>query len=45
MAHANTATQIVAERLGLAIPPLSPDFVAHRGLPAGFTGRVQSLPD
>jgi aminoglycoside phosphotransferase (APT) family kinase protein len=45
MAQANTATQIVAERLGLAIPPLSPDFVAHRGLPAGFTGRVQSLPD
>jgi aminoglycoside phosphotransferase (APT) family kinase protein len=40
MAHANTATQIVAERLGLAVPPLSPDFVAHRGLPVGFTGRA-----
>lgn len=39
MAHANTATQIIAERLGLAVPPLSPDFVAHRGLPAGFSGR------
>ncbi len=39
MAHANTATQIIAERLGLAVPPLSPDFVAHRGLPVGFSGR------
>jgi aminoglycoside phosphotransferase (APT) family kinase protein len=28
----NTATQIIAERLGLPVPPLSPDFVAHRGL-------------
>ncbi|RUN78369.1 phosphotransferase family protein [Sphingomonas sp. TF3] len=32
MAHANTATQIVAERLGIAVPPLSPEFSAHRGL-------------
>lgn len=40
MAHANTATQILAERLGLAVPPLSPDFASHRGLPAGFSGRV-----
>lgn len=37
MAHANTATQIVAERLGLEVPPLSPDFRAHRGLD-GFAG-------
>jgi aminoglycoside phosphotransferase (APT) family kinase protein len=28
----NTATQIIAERLGLPIPPLSPEFVSHRGL-------------
>jgi aminoglycoside phosphotransferase (APT) family kinase protein len=34
----NTATQIVAERLGLAIPPLSPDFIAHRGLPPQARG-------
>lgn len=40
MAHANTATQIIAERLGLSVPPLSSDFVAHRGLPPGFTGRA-----
>ncbi len=39
MAHANTATQIVAERLGLDVPPLSPDFKAHRGLAADITGR------
>lgn len=39
MAHANTTTQIIAERLGLEVPPLSPDFVAHRGLSSGFTGR------
>jgi len=38
MAHANTATQIAAERLGIAIPPLSPDFKAYRGLRADFTG-------
>lgn len=41
MAHANTATQIVAERLGLEVPPLSEEFNAHRGLPAGFAGRAQ----
>lgn len=34
----NTATQIVAETLGLPIPPLSPDFIAHRGLPVGAKG-------
>jgi aminoglycoside phosphotransferase (APT) family kinase protein len=33
-ATGNTATQIIAERLGLPIPPLSPDFIAHRGLHA-----------
>jgi aminoglycoside phosphotransferase (APT) family kinase protein len=31
----NTATQIIAERLGVPVPPLSPDFVAHRGLRMG----------
>jgi aminoglycoside phosphotransferase (APT) family kinase protein len=30
----NTATQIIAERLGLPVLPLSPDFMAHRGLNA-----------
>lgn len=34
----NTATQIIAEQLGLPIPPLSPDFIAHRGLTAGAKG-------
>jgi aminoglycoside phosphotransferase (APT) family kinase protein len=38
MAHANTLTQILADRLGLPVPPLSPDFVAHRGLPLGTLG-------
>jgi aminoglycoside phosphotransferase (APT) family kinase protein len=38
MGHANTLTQILADRLGMAIPPLSPDFIAHRGLPAGTMG-------
>jgi aminoglycoside phosphotransferase (APT) family kinase protein len=37
-AFENTATQIIADRLGLQIPPLSPDFVAHRGLPSGTAG-------
>lgn len=36
--HDNTATQLIAERLGLPIPPLSPDFIAHRGLPPGAKG-------
>jgi aminoglycoside phosphotransferase (APT) family kinase protein len=31
----NTATQIIAERLGLPVPSLSPDFIAHRGLTRG----------
>jgi aminoglycoside phosphotransferase (APT) family kinase protein len=30
----NIATQIIAERLNFPVPPLSPDFVAHRGLAA-----------
>jgi aminoglycoside phosphotransferase (APT) family kinase protein len=34
----NTATQIIADQLGLPMPPLSPDFVAHRGLAAGSAG-------
>jgi aminoglycoside phosphotransferase (APT) family kinase protein len=34
----NSATQIIAERLGLPIPPLSPDFIAHRGLASGSKG-------
>jgi aminoglycoside phosphotransferase (APT) family kinase protein len=34
----NTATQIIAERLGLPIPPLSPEFIAHRGLASGAKG-------
>ena len=38
MAHANTLTQILAQRLGMPVPPLSPDFIAHRGLPAGTRG-------
>lgn len=38
MGHANTLTQILADRLGMTIPPLSPDFIAHRGLPAGTMG-------
>lgn len=35
MGHDNTVTQMLARRLGLAAPPLSPDYIAHRGgLPA-----------
>lgn len=34
----NTATQIIGEMLGLPVPPLSADFIAHRGLPAGAQG-------
>jgi aminoglycoside phosphotransferase (APT) family kinase protein len=36
--HDNTATQIIADQLGLPIPPLSDDFAAHRGLPPGSKG-------
>lgn len=38
MAHANTLTQILAQRLDMPVPPLSPDFIAHRGLPPGTRG-------
>lgn len=34
----NSLTQIIARRLGLTIPPLSPDFIAHRSLPADAVG-------
>jgi aminoglycoside phosphotransferase (APT) family kinase protein len=33
MGHDNTVTQMLARKLGLAVPPLSPDYIAHRGLP------------
>jgi aminoglycoside phosphotransferase (APT) family kinase protein len=33
MGHDNTTTQMIARRLGLQAPELSPDFAAHRGLP------------
>ncbi len=32
MAHANSTTQMIARRLGLTVPDLSPDFAAHRQL-------------
>jgi aminoglycoside phosphotransferase (APT) family kinase protein len=32
MGHDNAVTQMLARRLGLAEPPLSPDYLAHRGL-------------
>jgi aminoglycoside phosphotransferase (APT) family kinase protein len=31
MGHDNTVTQMLARRLGLAVPSLSPDYIAHRG--------------
>jgi aminoglycoside phosphotransferase (APT) family kinase protein len=31
MGHDNTVTQMLARRLGLPVPDLSPDYVAHRG--------------
>jgi aminoglycoside phosphotransferase (APT) family kinase protein len=31
MGHDNTVTQMLARRLGLPVPELSPDYVAHRG--------------
>ena len=37
----NTATQILADLLGVPMPPLSPDFVAHRGLAVGSKGLSQ----
>jgi aminoglycoside phosphotransferase (APT) family kinase protein len=33
MGHDNTVTQILARKLGLAVPPLSADYVAHRAVP------------
>ncbi len=35
MGHDNTVTQMLARRLGLPVPELSPDYLAHRGVPAG----------
>lgn len=32
MGHDNTTTQIIARQLGLPVPELSPDFIAHRQL-------------
>jgi len=31
MGHDNTVTQMLARKLGLEVPPLSPDYIAHRG--------------
>ena len=31
MGHDNTVTQMLARRLGLPVPELSPDYLAHRG--------------
>jgi len=33
MGHDNTVTQMLARKLGLAVPDLSPDYIAHRGGP------------
>lgn len=32
MGHDNSVTQMLARRLGLAVPGLSPDYLAHRGV-------------
>lgn len=32
MGHDNTVTQMLASRLGLQVPDLSPDYLAHRGV-------------
>ncbi|MDA8046644.1 MAG: phosphotransferase family protein [Actinomycetota bacterium] len=34
MGHDNTVTQMLARRLGLAVPEVSPDWLAHRGVSA-----------
>jgi aminoglycoside phosphotransferase (APT) family kinase protein len=34
MGHDNTVTQMLARRLGLPVPDLSPDYLAHRGIPS-----------
>lgn len=39
LGRANTATQMLAMRLGLPVPDLSPDYTARRGLPAGTRPR------
>jgi aminoglycoside phosphotransferase (APT) family kinase protein len=39
----NSATQILADLLGLPMPPLSADFVKHRGLAEGSNGLYQPL--
>ncbi|MDE3204997.1 MAG: phosphotransferase family protein [Acidobacteriota bacterium] len=42
MGHDNTVTQMLARRLGLPVPDLSPDWLAHRGVTpsgAGVSGR------
>lgn len=44
MAQANTLTQILADRLGLPVPALSPDFVTHRSLPPGTLGLAGRAP-
>jgi aminoglycoside phosphotransferase (APT) family kinase protein len=33
MGHDNAVTQMLARRLGLPVPELSPDYLAHRGMP------------
>jgi len=33
MGHDNTVTQMLARALGLPVPALSPDYLAHRGVP------------
>jgi aminoglycoside phosphotransferase (APT) family kinase protein len=33
MGHDNTVTQMLARMLGLVVPPLSPDYLAHRAGP------------
>jgi aminoglycoside phosphotransferase (APT) family kinase protein len=33
MGHDNTVTQMLARALGLPVPDLSPDYLAHRGVP------------
>jgi aminoglycoside phosphotransferase (APT) family kinase protein len=38
MAHDNTVTQMLARRLGLPEPDLSPDWLAHRGISSRTAG-------
>jgi aminoglycoside phosphotransferase (APT) family kinase protein len=39
----NSATQILADLLGLSMPSLSPDFTKHRGLAEGCSGLYHSF--